>query len=1054
MAMSIALSEFWTRLVRSGITNPTGCKQLAAAYADANGGTPPTDVGTLAKFLIQEGKLTAFQARSLLSDALVELKKGSYTIREERGTPPLSRWSQVNRIADNQAGFLFSASANDLAGGRAAWLGAHREISAANLQSFELETYGESVLVFSALAAGQCLRDSVGDQAISAVQACQIGIALASALEAMHNRPLIHGAVRLDHVWLTDAGEAILLRDPSGPPTAPTVTVDRAWIDHSDLPWLYAAPEFTNAQQPCNESTDIYSLGCLLFRLAAGKFPFLGDNFQSAIAAHASQTPAVLAEAIAQGEAGDPFYRVLAFALAKSPSSRFASAAQLAGALRAILPLLSKAEPIPVSKTPVAKPASSKTSSVKAPTAKPSKVVAADSPTKELSNDSANQPAGTKKLEATAETKSPPQQPSDTASARSTKSPTVTSTVAESTSTSTTKSSEQKPTVAPTAAQSTSAPEPPPVATAAPTLSPPQQTPSPSVSSPVEERSEPRRPLRQRKKKESYAPIALGALGVVVLLLVIGLLVYEPSDPEPKKRKRPQLPVNPPVARNVPLPDADKEKEAVAATTVSGYTLVTDNKLLFVPPYAADSGTAPLDLLPPGAAVIATVRLADIGQSKLLQSFAPELDGLLNPMAARAGVPRESISRCSLAMHPGKDGWPEVSLAIELVEPVALNILTDQWQVEAGRTPEGVTIYSSDAADADAYFIPSSEVDNVRRFAVGSPQRISEVAADNGAAVLLPSMLQALWEGTSEQADFVVLVTPNFLFADGRELLKSAAPELIAPLKSLLVPDAAGALFLADQSDDRVYLETRLVPSGGVSSAVLLRSLQAAVQSWPGWAEEFIVTSVPDQSWRLLASRMPAMLRFVGEQARFGISQDVAVANAYLPSNAVPQVALATLLAMNTPAGASTEQVAATPSTQPLTIDEMLNRKMTVMFEQESLEFALEAIITAFKQKLPEGTTMPPARILGSDLQLMGITQNQSVRNFSKTDLPFRTVLTDLVLGANPDKTATGPADPKQALIWVVADDPDSPGSKAILITTRQAATDKYELPSEFQSGS
>ena len=52
---------------------------------------------------------------------------------------------------------------------------------------------------------------------------------------------------------------------------------------------------------------------------------------------------------------------------------------------------------------------------------------------------------------------------------------------------------------------------------------------------------------------------------------------------------------------------------------------------------------------------------------------------------------------------------------------------------------------------------------------------------------------------------------------------------------------------------------------------------------------------------------------------------------------------------------------------------------------------------------------------------------------------------------ANPDKTATGPKDEKQALIWVVEDDATKPGTKEILITTRNSAKDKYEVPPEFK---
>lgn len=238
------------------------------------------------------------------------------------------------------------------------------------------------------------------------------------------------------------------------------------------------------------------------------------------------------------------------------------------------------------------------------------------------------------------------------------------------------------------------------------------------------------------------------------------------------------------------------------------------------------------------------------------------------------------------------------------------------------------------------------------------------------------------------------------------------------------------------------------VPSGNVSEPVLLRKISEAFQSWPSWADTFIVDSVPDASWRLLATRMPLMLRFLVDHTRFGVSDGTIVANVYLPGNAASQITLSTLLAMNTAPGGPAVSVAA--PTKPLTVDEMLNRKMSIAFDQESLEFAINVIVDQFKVDLPEGSTMPPVRIVGGDLEKSGITQNQQIRDFKKKDLPLRTVLTDLLLGANPDKTATGPADPKQSLVWVLREDAGVPGGTEILITTRVASEGVHQLPAEF----
>jgi hypothetical protein len=561
---------------------------------------------------------------------------------------------------------------------------------------------------------------------------------------------------------------------------------------------------------------------------------------------------------------------------------------------------------------------------------------------------------------------------------------------------------------------------------------------------------------RRRRKKKSKAPLVLGALSVAVLILIIGLIAGGPGEAERQQRPpRPPLPsVIPPVTRQAPSSPAQPQPQPVDA--IAGYEVVDDPKSLYVPPHPATSSPAPLAMLPPGPAVIVATQLSDILENpagaKLIQSFGPELSELIQRAATRAKLPIESIRRLSVALHPGSDGWPEVSLVAELKEPTTQDDLRTRLQVDAALTGDGKTIFVGEQADGDAYFWIAAEDGSVSQFAIGSIERMSEVAALGGEAIPLPRSAESLWSSVSGDSDFVALVTPNFLFADGRQVLQSTAPELIDPLKRLMQPDVAIALISIDLfGQDRVYIESKFAPSGGISEASLMQNISETTDRWPEWADRFILESETDPSWRLLASRLPSMIGFVVGQLRFGISEGAVVANVYLPTRAFSQVTLASLLAMNTPpsSGVAPTFVETQP---PLSLEEMLNLEMTVSFDQESLEFALEAIVSAFEESLPPGSTMPPARIIGGDLELAGITQNQQVIDFSKADVPLRGVLTDLVVGANPDKSAQGPADPKQALIWVVADDPANPGQPAILITTRQAAeTKNYALPSEFE---
>jgi hypothetical protein len=51
--MAIALSEFWSRFVRSGLTDANGCKQYAARYTNATRNRPPSDAGAVVEYLLE-----------------------------------------------------------------------------------------------------------------------------------------------------------------------------------------------------------------------------------------------------------------------------------------------------------------------------------------------------------------------------------------------------------------------------------------------------------------------------------------------------------------------------------------------------------------------------------------------------------------------------------------------------------------------------------------------------------------------------------------------------------------------------------------------------------------------------------------------------------------------------------------------------------------------------------------------------------------------------------------------------------------------------------------
>ncbi len=117
----------------------------------------------------------------------------------------------------------------------------------------------------------------------------------------------------------------------------------------------------------------------------------------------------------------------------------------------------------------------------------------------------------------------------------------------------------------------------------------------------------------------------------------------------------------------------------------------------------------------------------------------------------------------------------------------------------------------------------------------------------------------------------VCLATANFLFADGRSILQSSIPHAIEPLKDLLVPDVSAGLLVVKLDRKIMYAEARLAPAGGTNPIALIRAWDERISLLPEWADQFVIESQPDPSWRLLATRLPLMMRFVADQTKVGV---------------------------------------------------------------------------------------------------------------------------------------------------------------------------------------
>ncbi|MGE3551997.1 MAG: serine/threonine protein kinase [Candidatus Obscuribacterales bacterium] len=91
---------------------------------------------------------------------------------------------------------------------------------------------------------------------------------------------------------------------------------------------LYMSPEQVEAKET-DERSDIYSMGCLIFKCLTGEPVFAGDNLVSTMMMHVRDSPRTLSQAAPDLEFSDTLESIVARTLAKDPARRYQSAGEL-----------------------------------------------------------------------------------------------------------------------------------------------------------------------------------------------------------------------------------------------------------------------------------------------------------------------------------------------------------------------------------------------------------------------------------------------------------------------------------------------------------------------------------------------------------------------------------------------------------------------------------------------------------------------------------------------------------------------------------------------------
>ncbi|MFM9058041.1 MAG: protein kinase domain-containing protein [Planctomycetaceae bacterium] len=505
----------------------------------------------------------------------------------------------------------------------------------------------------------------------------------------------------------------------------------------------------------------------------------------------------------------------------------------------------------------------------------------------------------------------------------------------------------------------------------------------------------------------------------------------------PRNSSRPAPRAVAPAPESIASPPADAAAAPAPAPAPPRQTIVDDRSL----PWASPTEGPPpaLAYLPAGSQLVVVARpadmLADDEGRLLVRALGPGVEAALAAVAAACGCAPGDIETLAAAWQTeGADelvvGWTARLVAGRTL-PADEAFRARAWGAVAKSPREGETIH---AGPRLSYWAPTSAEGRVL---VAAPAaRLGEIVEASAAAdpppLALPGDLERLAGVLDGARHLTVLGSPAYLLNRGRALLAGPLAPLAAGVEDLL-GDAVQAAALSVHCGADFYVELDAIAALDLKPGEFATRLEEKIAAYPTAAKAFCAARDLHPYGRSIVIELPTMVRVLAANARGGPEGKVAVVNAYLPRHAGHNLALAAELALAQATGgggavAAAAAAPAGPAAPPGALG-ALGRKMTLVFAKDTLEKSIQMISEEIGV---------PMEIRGPDLQLEGITKNQSFA-LDEHDKPAAEILKAILAKANPDGK----------LVYVVR---KQDGAESIEITTRAAVAKRGDvLPPAFQ---
>jgi serine/threonine-protein kinase len=324
-------------LRRSNLIDRGRLDQVVGEFLAKNARAEPP---ALAQFLIEKGILTQFQADRLLQGKTQGFVLGPFTLMDALGTGSMGTVYKAQSKTDNKW------YAVKVLPRRSMW---NVRIARRKVRAFEacrhasvvpfvdVGTAGGMHYLAWPYVEGETLEKLVQDQKkLSPALAAHLLLQVAEGLEVCHQQGLFHGLLKPSNllvgpeqqVYILDFGIGTLLAETEGESLVDTMSTANSVTSGLDC----ASPESIMDPTNLTPAGDQYSLGCVLYYVLTGSYPFPDGSAAEKMMAHQFKEPTPLTEL--NPEVPQELVAVVQRLMQKGPENRFPGASDVVEALR------------------------------------------------------------------------------------------------------------------------------------------------------------------------------------------------------------------------------------------------------------------------------------------------------------------------------------------------------------------------------------------------------------------------------------------------------------------------------------------------------------------------------------------------------------------------------------------------------------------------------------------------------------------------------------------------------------------------------------------------